>query len=361
VEWMISNRDLLRVTADTKYADAVERAMFNGYPAAKKPDGMAVAYMHTPNQLIASEWSQPHDNSGELDHWASRQHISTAHEPLCCNANGPRGIPFYIESMVMQCADGLAVAHYGPCTAKATLPDGGRVALEIDTAYPFEDEIRVKVEPENPATFVLQFRIPGWCVGATVEVNGVKSQPDPKPGTFAKVQRRWEPGDSIKLQFRNQVGLFWIRRSEFRLRAHCAGVVRGPLVFALPVQEDWQPFKEPGHGPGKDIQSWRLFPKQGAVWNYALIVDRNHPEKSLRLRKLSVPEGAAPWGPHPPVGLEVKARRVLNWLMAGDPQHPRTPGFPLNPLKFSEEVETVTLVPFGSTRLRMAYLPIVAS
>ena len=45
--------------------------------------------------------------------------------------------------------------------------------------------------------------------------------------------------------------------------------------------------------------------------------------------------------------------------MEGDPEHPMTPGFPFHPIKCSEQIETVTLVPFGTTRLRMTYLPII--
>ena len=65
VDWMITSRDLARITGVVKYADAVERAMFNGYPAPKHPDGMALGYMHSPNQLVATEWSQPHDTTTE--------------------------------------------------------------------------------------------------------------------------------------------------------------------------------------------------------------------------------------------------------------------------------------------------------
>jgi hypothetical protein len=356
---MAANQILTRMTAETKYADAVERAIFNGYPAAKSPDGKMVGYMHSPNQLVATEWSAPHDNDGDLDWWASRQHFSSAHEPLCCNSNGPRGIPFYVESMVLRSEDGLAVACYGPSNVNTTLPQIGRVTLQMDTAYPFEDEVRVKVDPERPAPFALKFRIPGWCVAARVEVNGVQAQPEAKPGTFVTLQRRWARGDRVTLQFQNQVRLVWRRTPEFRIRVQCAAVERGPLVFALPVREDWRPFVAPAHGPGQDIVSCRLFPKDGAAWNYALVIDREHPEQSLSLRKLPVPEDAQPFGPHPPVGLEVKARRVLNWKMEGDAEHPKTPGFPFHPMKLSDEVETVTLVPFGATRLRMAFLPII--
>jgi hypothetical protein len=79
----------------------------------------------------------------------------------------------------------------------------------------------------------------------------------------------------------------------------------------------------------------------------------------LTLKKLASVAGSQFWDSNPPIGLEVKARRVLNWHMKGDPEHPKTPGFPFNPMRLSDQVETVTLVPFGATRLRMTYLPII--
>jgi DUF1680 family protein len=359
VEWMITSRDLSRITGEVKYADAVERAMFNGYAAPKSPDGMAVGYVHSPNQLVATEWSQPLDNDGDLDWWASRQHFSTAHEVLCCNANGPRGIPFYIESMVVQSTNGLVVSCYGPCKATATLPKAGQVRLTLDTEYPFEDEVRVTVDPERVASFPLQFRIPGWCTSAGLEINGAKSEVPAKPGTYATVERVWTRGDKVTLRFVNPIQVLWRRRTEFRIRAHCAAIQRGPIVFSLPVDTDWQLFTPPAHGPGQDIKAYRLFPKRDAVWNYALILDADHPEKSLTLKKLPTLTGSRPWDSNPPIGLEVAARRVLNWRMEGDPDHPRTPGFPFNPMKLSDRVETVTLVPYGGTRLRMTYLPVI--
>ena len=57
---------------------------------------------------------------------------------------------------------GLAATLYGPCTVSArsaTVP----VKLTCQTAYPFEETIRVTVDPEQAATFPLYFRIPAWC------------------------------------------------------------------------------------------------------------------------------------------------------------------------------------------------------
>lgn len=358
VEWMITSNVLARVTGEVKYADAVERAMYNGYPAPKSPDGMTVGYMHSPNQLIASEWSGPHDNDGDQDWWASRQHYSTAHEPLCCNANGPRGLPFFIEAMAARTGQGLVVTYYGPCTVETALPQAGQVRLGIDTAYPFEDEVRISVDPEREGVFPLRLRIPGWCAGAAVEVNGKAEGIEARPGTFAVLDRRWTRGDRVVLRFDHRVRLVWRKRPEFRVRERCAAIERGPLVYSLPVAEDWRQFEPPAHGPGRDIKAYRLFPKQDAAWNYALLIDDKEPERSVVVTR-NARALQRPWAWEAPVALEVKARRVLNWRMEGDPEHPRTPGFPFSPMQLADQVETVRLVPFGCTRLRMTYLPVL--
>ncbi len=169
VDWFQTSNALARMTGEVKYADAAERALYNAYPAAKSPDGLTVAYMHTPNQLVASEWSQPHAWTSP-DWCASRQHYHSAHEPLCCNVNGPRGIPFFVESMVVRADDpggaGLAVVYYGPCQIATRLPGAGQVTVRVDTDYPFEDDVAITVTPEQPAEFTLRVRIPGWCSAA---------------------------------------------------------------------------------------------------------------------------------------------------------------------------------------------------
>jgi DUF1680 family protein len=365
IMWIEASGVLARMTGEVKYADAVERVMFNDYPAPKSPDGWSLGYMHTPNQLVATEWCQPTiNNFRDLDMAGkSRHYYSTSHSPLCCNVNSPRGIPLFVESMVVGAKDGLSFLYYGPCTVSTSLPQAGALGISVDTQYPFEDEVRITLRPERAAVFPVQLRVPGWCVAASIEVNGAKYEGQVDPGTFAVISRKWESGDRVVVKFVNGVRLVWGPKPEAGVRVQCAAVERGPLVYALRVPEQWLPFKAPDHGPGKeeDIKSYRLLPENNAAWNYALMVDRDHLERDLELKQLEVPKDARPWDGSSPIGLSVKARRVLNWQMEGDPEHPMTPGFPFNPMKLSEQIETVTLLPFGTTRLRMTFLPIVVA
>jgi len=363
VFWIETSSTLARMTGEVKYADAAERAMFNAYPAPKSADGWSLGYMHMPNQLVATEWSAPTlDDSGNLDLWAkSRQYYSTSHSPLCCNTNSARGIPLFVQSMVVGANDGLTFMYYGPCTVSTSLAQAGAVAISVDTQYPFEDEVRITFRPERAAVFPVQLRVPGWCVAASIEINGRQYDGPVNPGTYATVSRKWESGDRIVVRFVTSVRLVWGAKPEAGVRVQCAVVERGPLVYSLRVPEQWLSFKGPDHGPGKEVEikSYRLLPTKNALWNYALIVNRDHPEKDLELTPLDVPKNATPWDGTSAIGLRVKARRVLNWQMEGDPDHPMTPGFPFHPMNCSTQIETLTLVPFGTTRLRMTYLPII--
>ncbi len=356
VEWIITSHALARLTGEVRYADAAEKAFYNAYPAAKSPDGLLTAYMHTPNQLVASEWSQPHGWTSP-DWCASRQHYHSAHEPLCCNVNGPRGIPYFIKSMIVQDAESVAVVYYGPCQAAISLPHAGQVTLNLETEYPFEDQVLLRIGCEMDAPFALRLRIPGWCRAAELTLNGERLETACPPGSYAVIERAWQDGDRLQLHFDYAIQLIEYPRSEFGIREAGYALQRGPLLYALPVAEDWQEFQAPAHGPGTGIRSFRLLPAPGAAWNYALILDRQQPEASLRLVRLETPPGGRPWE-YASLGLQAAARRVLNWRLEGDEEHPKTPLLPFRPMRLSPETTPVTLIPFGFTHLRLAFLPL---
>jgi hypothetical protein len=247
------------------------------------------------------------------------------------------------------------VVFYGPCQVNTRLAEG-KVRLQVATDYPFEEDVLITVTPENAQVFPLLLRIPGWCGAAEIAVNG-ESWPAPAAsGEYLAIQRTWQPGDQVRMHFAYPIRLEKWERSEFGIHAAGTAVLRGPLTYALPVKEDWQPIKPPAQGPGKDVIAFRVVLADGAPWNYALRLNATHPERSLNPVKLPVQAGARPWE-QPALGLTARARRVLNWKIEGDADHPRTPLLPYNPVQLSGDVEEVTLVPFGFTHLRLTYLP----
>jgi len=144
------------------------------------------------------------------------------------------GNPFYVESMLSDPKMGWWLRTTVLARLVRRSQKVGRVTLQMDTAYPFEMKSGVKVERKGPRPSLCGFAFLGWCVAATVEVNGIRSQPDPKPGTFLTLQRRWSPETRSRLHFRIKFASSGAGRPEFHIRVQCAAVERGPLVFALP-------------------------------------------------------------------------------------------------------------------------------
>src|SRR5690606_29361503 len=141
---------------------------------------------------------------------------------------------------------GLAVLSYGPSSARATI-GGIEVEAEQQTSYPFSDEIRIVLRTERPTSFPLHLRIPGWAEGATLKVNG-QHEALASSGQITRLERLWRTGDAVELIFPAK-----ITRSAWHKQL--TSLERGPLVFALPIGEEWRKIGERG-----GIDTSEIFP-----------------------------------------------------------------------------------------------------
>ncbi len=137
-----------------------------------------------------------------------------------------------------------------------------------------------------------------------------------------------------------------------------AAVARGPLTFCLPVDEEWVYIGKGKPGPGNLDEEWNVVPTKSALWNVALELDVNDPDRSLTLVDLGAPRKSLPWR-HAPIGLRAKARVLPDWQTDTVNSKPQTPALPEPPLRVEKRSRTVTLVPFAFTHIRMTYLPVM--
>ena len=118
----------------------------------------------------------------------------------------PRGainrlVPNYVTHMWMSTSDqGLGGHALRPLQVSANVA-GRPVKLACQTAYPFEETILVKVEPDRATSFPLYFRIPQWCAKPRIAVNGTAVEAVADAKGFVRVQRRWAKGDAVALYF----------------------------------------------------------------------------------------------------------------------------------------------------------------
>lgn len=378
---------LLLATGDARYADGIEQAVFNAAAGAITPDFRALQYFSCPNQVV-SDASSNHNRFRRGGKWMSyRPNPGTE----CCAGNVNRIFPNYAARMWLADRDGYPVlALLGPSRLQTMVPvvtaAGGRedlrLALEVETGYPFSEAVVIRVQPERPAVFSVSVRIPHWCSIPEVRVNGVPTGARPEPGTFVALRREYRQGDEITMAFPMELRVS-------RWPGGGVGVHRGPLAYALPIDEEWE--RETDDGKSTDaFPAWRIRPR--SAWNYALLCDEDgRLERAEVVRNLghagrSGAGGAAalPSILSGPVdGIRVRAVRVPRW----ETERPRrilsqrysaqglrdfdvggefafTPPLPERRLldeAAGGRVESVTLVPYGCTRLRIAVFPTVVA
>jgi hypothetical protein len=330
VEFMYSLEQLARATGGVAYADQLERVAYNALPAQVTRDYTARQYFQQPNQVAVDR---------DVDHYV-QQHGGTARLMglltgyPCCTVNMHQGWPKFVHSLWLASADGgLAALAYGPSAARATV-NGVAVEVEQDTAYPFDDVVRVRVRAERPVAFPLHLRVPAWAEGAALLVNG-RPVGGVRPGRVARVARTWRSGDVAELRLPAPVRVSTWHQG-------LAGVERGPLVYALRVGERWAQVGETGGVPTHEV-------RPTTPWNYALAA-----AAPMRVERAArVPD--RPWTPEAaPITLVARARRVPGWT-----RYDSVDGtLPASPVATSAPEEAVVLVPYGCTTLRIAEFPV---
>ena len=118
-----------------------------------------------------------------------------------------------------------------------------------ETQYPFEETIRFAIELADPTRFPLHVRIPGWCKKATIRINGHPHAEAAGP-RMVKIDRTWRNGDRIELTLPMSIRLSrWVENS--------VAVERGPLVYALRIEEEWKWVENPDQWG----DYWEVYPE----------------------------------------------------------------------------------------------------
>ena len=188
------NFRLLLATGEARYADAIERTLYNVVAGAPGEEGTSFFYTNTlhqrvPGSVPAADEQSPRAASSLRAPWF---------EVSCCPTNVARTFASLGSYVATASADGVQVHQYVTGEIHAALADG-EVALRVETGYPYEGDIRVVVTETVDAEWELAIRVPGWAQGGgTLIVAGAAAE-HVSPGT-ARVRRRFAVGDTVELR-----------------------------------------------------------------------------------------------------------------------------------------------------------------
>jgi hypothetical protein len=340
VEFMHSFEMLMKISGNPLWADRCEYIAFNSLPAALTPDLKGLHYLTCANQVQLDRANHAPD----VENRGTMFSYSPFEVYRCCQHNVSHGWPYYAEELWLATADrGLCASLYSASDVSAKVGDGATVKISEETDYPFSDTVTLRISADKPVEFPLYLRIPRWCEKPAVKVNGKQVGLEAKPLAYAVVARAWQAGDTVTLRLPMRIAV-----QKWEKNHGAVSVDYGPLTFSLELGEKWTRY-----GKDEAWPEWEVFPT--TPWNYGLVMNDRNPAASFSVVKTRGPLAANPFMPDSAaVKLRAKARRVPAWKLdalgvVGKLQE--------NPVRSSEPVETVTLIPMGAARLRISAFP----
>ncbi len=207
------NHRMFLMTGEGKYADVLEREVYNGLLSGVSLTGDKFFY------------TNPLGSVG-------KHHRVSWFSCPCCPTNLVRYLPAMGERLYAHRDSEIWSVLY--CGSSATVPLAtGKVKLVQETKYPWEGDIQITLHPEKDQNFTLHLRLPGWChEQPEVSINSEKQREVVIEKSYLKLKRDWKPGDVVRLKLPMGVQRIY---ADQNVKANVGRValMRGPIVYCL--------------------------------------------------------------------------------------------------------------------------------
>jgi DUF1680 family protein len=169
--WIQLNLRLLRLTGAAKYADEIERSLYNQLTAAQNPRGDDWCYF------------TPQEGSKHYDEGIT-----------CCHSSGPRALALAPVTTYFEAADTVVVSTFESSAAHFEF-EGKGVEIVQKSGFPRQGSSVLTIHAPQPTRFGIRLRVPPWA--APLEVAGARYA----PGWASLPARTWKDGDRIEVRF----------------------------------------------------------------------------------------------------------------------------------------------------------------
>ena len=206
------NQRMNLLFGDSKYADIVERGLYNSIISCVNFEGDTFFY------------GNPMSSNGN-------KHRSEWFGTACCPPNLMRTVESLGGYIYTQQGDVITQNLYIGNNASINLGED-TIGLHTETDMPWEGTASITVEVDQPTEFTYRLRIPSWATdGNTLSINGEEISAEPDEQGYVVLDRVWNDGDTIDLNFTMETKRVY---SDPRVEANQGKVAikRGPIVYA---------------------------------------------------------------------------------------------------------------------------------
>lgn len=220
-ELMDSYCVLLQKSGEIEMAEMIERIFYNAAQGSRNPDHSAIAYLKTDNSY---EMMGTRNGEIEPDRTQTRYKYSPVHQDVavCCAPNAGRISPYFLQSCWLKEGDNtLIAAVLSPNIVETTIHDVP-VKIEVQTEYPFQNQLIFRVETATCVTFQLKIRKPAWATSIQTKSNYRMED------GFLVFEQEFTNNDQIALEFAAEVKVNEDLNNE-------KSFSYGALVYAKPI------------------------------------------------------------------------------------------------------------------------------
>ena len=227
-------RRMLEITKDGRYADVMERALYNGVISGMSLDGQKFFYVN-PLEVVPEACEKDYN----------KRHVKPVRQKwfgcACCPPNVARLLSSLAGYAFEENEQELYVNLYTGGILD-TVKNGKKNRLVIETEYPWKGRVKIRIENQEDTAFTLALRIPGWCQGYVLKVNGENAEKRPEKG-YVLLERTWKNGDEISLDMDMPVQIL---EANPRVREDIGkvAVARGPVVYCLEEADNGDQLQE---------------------------------------------------------------------------------------------------------------------
>ncbi len=216
-------RRMFEITKDSRYADVMEQALYNGVISGMSLDGKSFFYVNpleVEPEACLKDYNKRHVKP-ERQKWFGC---------ACCPPNVARLLSSIGGYAFEESPDSLYMNLFVGGKLQ-TVKDGKENQITVETRYPWAGQIKITVENKEDSTFALALRIPGWCQSYSLKVNKEPQEYSRNQG-YAMLERTWKNGDEVLLTLDMPVQLVEAN-PLVREDLGKVAVTRGPLVYCL--------------------------------------------------------------------------------------------------------------------------------
>jgi DUF1680 family protein len=213
---------LLQKEGNPKTAEAIETIFYNAAQGSRNPNHSCIAYLKTDNSF---EMMGTKNGEVEPNRNQTRYKYSPAHQDVavCCNPNAGRITPYFIEKSWLKENENTLVNVLLMPNSVETKIQNQLIKIETITEYPYENTFTFKISNPNYVQPIIKIRKPSWATKVITNESYVLEN------DFIVIDREFGKEDTIQIEFTAEIQ---IKEDANKEKYFSYGV----LFYAKPIE-----------------------------------------------------------------------------------------------------------------------------